>query len=151
TLVATTDDTGCQSSVTVIINVYNPGDCPPVYNRVYNDAANEGTVANLLGIPIGSITGASNAASDDVTTFSQLNETLGISLLGLTRETSQTLSWNQQVPPGTPESVKLGKELTAAQVIGGLYVVAVDGSGNPVRRPMAVESNIAYAVGSLNV
>src|SRR5690606_31029851 len=82
TLVATMDATGCQSSVTVIINVYNPGDCPPVYNRVYNDAANGGTVASLLGIPVGSITGATNAASDDVATYSQLSETLGISLLG---------------------------------------------------------------------
>src|SRR5690606_36977585 len=151
TLVAAVNATGCESSVTVIINVYNPGDCPPVYNRVYNDAANAGTVARLLGIPIGNITGATNAASDDVTTYSQLSETLGTSLLGLTGQTSQTLSWSEQVPAGTAVSVKLGKQFTLAQVVGGLHVVAVDGAGNPVSRPMAVESNIAYAAGSVNV
>ncbi|WP_211657650.1 Ig-like domain-containing protein [Parapedobacter composti] len=150
TLVATRG--GCSSAVTVVINVYNEGECPPVFDRVYNTAANNGTVASLLGlVTLGSVDNPQNAASADVTTYSTIAELLSTSLLGLTGETSQTLTWNSDIPAGTPVTVKLAKEYGAAGVIGGLYVQAVDGAGNPVGGRQWVDPNLASVVNGLNV
>ncbi len=152
TLIATDDVTSCQTAVTVVVNVYNPGDCPPVFSRVYNDAANNGTVASLLGlVTLGNVQSPQAAASSDVTTYSTISEVLATSLLGLTGETSQTLTWNSDIPAGTPVTVKLAKEYGVAGVIGGIYVQAVDASGNDVGSRQWVDPNLASVVNGVNV
>src|SRR5690606_28753087 len=78
----------CTVTVSVIINVYAEGECPPVYNRIYATDASDYGVSNLLGIPLGDIDNPADAADGDINSFSELTE--GANALGLLGQTYQT-------------------------------------------------------------
>ncbi|UCS95459.1 gliding motility-associated C-terminal domain-containing protein [Echinicola marina] len=117
----------CTNYVDVVVNVFDPDECPLVYNRMYATSADDFTTSSLLGIQLGSVTNPTLAAGNNLADYSLLSETVGTSLLGLTGETSQTIRWNGMVPAGTPVTIKLGREYGAAGVSGGIYVQALDG------------------------
>ncbi len=144
-----TEPDHCTVTVSVIINVYAEGECPPVYNRVYATDASDYGVSNLLGIPLGGIDNPANAADDDINSYSELTE--GVNALGLFGQTYQTLKWGTTITAGTPVSVKLGKQFSVASALGSLRIVAVDASGNTVSTVHNVEPNILDAAGGLNV
>src|SRR5690606_23291606 len=144
-----TETDHCTVTVSVIINVFAEGECPPVYNRVYATDASDYGVSNLLGIPLGGINNPADAADGNINSFSELTE--GINALGLLGQTYQTLKWSAPVAAGTPVSVKLGKQFSTANVLGTLRIVAVDASGNAVSTAHSVEPNILNALGGLNV
>ncbi|AWW31582.1 hypothetical protein DN752_16440 [Echinicola strongylocentroti] len=144
----------CTNFVDVVVNVFDPDGCPPVYNRRYATSAEDFTTSSLLGLQLGSVTNTESAAGNDMQDYSELLETVGTSLLGLTGETSQTVRWNTMVPAGTPVSIKLGREYGAAGVAGGIYVQAVD--GDPVNGDellgirQVADANLVSAVNGIN-
>ncbi|QDH79390.1 DUF11 domain-containing protein [Echinicola soli] len=146
--------TECTNFVDVVVNVFDPDGCPPVYNRRYATSADDFTTSSLLGLQLGSVSDEESAAGDDMKDYSELLETVGTSLLGLTGETSQTVRWNTMVPAGTPVSIKLGREYGAAGVAGGIYVQAVD--GDPVNGDellgvrQVADANLVSAVNGIN-
>src|SRR5690606_16841946 len=111
-----TETDHCTVTVSVIINVFAEGECPPVYNRVYATDASDYGVSNLLGIPLGGINNPADAADGNINSFSELTE--GINALGLLGQTYQTLKWSAPVAAGTPVSVKLGKQFSTVNVLG---------------------------------
>src|SRR5690606_14894991 len=144
-----TEDDHCTVTVSVVINVFEEGECPPVYNRVYATDGSDYGLTSLLFVELGSIDYPANAADGDIDTYSELTE--GVNALGLLGQTYQTLKWNTTVDAGTPVSVKLGKQFSTASVLGSLRIVAVDASGNAVSSVHNVEPNILNALGGLNV
>src|SRR5690606_261229 len=139
----------CTVTVSVIINVYAEGECPPVYNRIYATDASDYGVSNLLGIPLGDINNPADATDGDINSFSELTE--GLNALGLLGQTYQTLKWSAPVAAGTPVSVKLGKQFSTVNVLGTLRIVPVNASGNSVGVSQSVEPNILNALGGINV
>ncbi|GGF18232.1 hypothetical protein GCM10011339_02690 [Echinicola rosea] len=144
----------CTNFVDVVVNVFDPEGCPPVYNRRYATSAEDFTTSSLLGLQLGSVSSTELAAGSNMQDYSELLETVGTSLLGLTGETSQTIRWNTMVPAGTPVSIKLGREYGAAGVAGGIYVQAVD--GDPVNGDellgirQVADANLVSAVNGIN-
>jgi gliding motility-associated-like protein/uncharacterized repeat protein (TIGR01451 family) len=143
------EDNHCTVTVSVMINVFAEGECPPVYSRVYATDGSDYGVSNLLGIPLGGIDDAADAADGDIDSFSELTE--GVNALNLLGQTYQTLKWNSDVAAGTPVSVKLGKQFSTASVLGTLRIVAVNASGNAVSTSQSVDPNILNALGGINV
>jgi len=138
------EDDHCTVTVSVIINVFAEGECPPTYDRIY--ATEEIDSGESL---IGTVQSTELAVDSDVASYSILTE--GVNLLGLLGQTFQTVGWDHEVNAGTPVSVKLGKAFTTAEVIGGLRVVAVNAAGNPVSTVQNVDPSLAAALGGLNV
>ena len=145
TLIATNSTTGCQTASSVTIRVFNAGECPPVFIRVYgNDAQQHGK--SLLG----DITNPSQAADQNPSTFSTLTD--GVNVGNLLGKTFQNIKWSgSPIAAGTPVTVKLGKSMTVAQVIGGLLVEPIDAAGNSVGAPQIVDGDIANIVAGENI
>ena len=106
----------CTVSVSVVIRVFDTGECPPVYQRVYATDGSSYGVSRLI-VPLGSVSDRANATDSNVETYSTLTE--GLNLLGgvLTGQTYQILKWNNPVAAGTPVSVKLGKSLSTVNAV----------------------------------
>lgn len=144
----------CTNFVDVVVNVFDPEGCPPVYNRRYATSAEDFTTSSLLGLQLGSVSDPGLAAGSNMQDYSELLETVGTSLLGLTGETSQTVRWNTMIPAGTPVSIKLGREYGAAGVSSGIYVQAID--GDPVNGDellgvrQVADANLVSAVNGIN-
>ncbi|WP_270090017.1 Ig-like domain-containing protein [Sphingobacterium sp. SYP-B4668] len=145
TLIATNSTTGCQTASSVTIRVFNAGECPPVFIRVYgNDAQQHGK--SLLG----DVTNPSQAADQNPSTFSTLTD--GVNVGNLLGKTFQNIKWSgSPIAAGTPVTVKLGKSMTVAQVIGGLLVEPIDAAGNSVGAPQIVDGDIANIVAGENI
>src|SRR5690606_326004 len=86
-----TETDHCTVTVSVIINVFAEGECPPVYDRIYATDASEFGVSNIFGAPLGGVNNQSHAADNDINSFSELTE--GVNALGLFGQTYQTLKW----------------------------------------------------------
>lgn len=138
----------CTASVSVIINVFAAGECPPVYNRIYATNASSFGVSRFI-VPLGSVIDNTDAADSDLTTYSTLTE--GINVLGLTGQTYQILKWSTPVQAGTPVSVKLGKTLSTVNALGSLRVVAVNASGSAVSTIQHVDPKLVAVLSGLNV
>ena len=146
--------TECTNFVDVVVNVFDPADCPLVYERRYSTSADDFTVSSLLGIQLGSVNNPSQAAGSNMDDYSLLSETVGTSLLGLTGETSQTIRWNTMVPAGTPVTIKLGREYGLTGVSGGIYVQALDGDpidgDELIGLRQVADANLVSAVNGIN-
>ncbi|WP_460541362.1 Ig-like domain-containing protein, partial [Echinicola sediminis] len=146
--------TTCTNFIDVVVNVFDPADCPLVYERRYSTSADDFTVSSLLGLQLGAVTNPNLAAGSDMSGYSLLSETVGTSLLGLTGETSQTIRWNTMVPAGTPVTIKLGREYGVAGVSSGIFVQALD--GNPIDGDELIgirqvaDGNLVSAVNGVN-
>ena len=149
TLIAT-NAAGCQTSANITIRVFNPGECPPIYTRVYASDASQYAVSNVLGIPLGTITSPERAADQDIASFSELTE--GANVLGLFGQTYQNIKWSgSAIPPGTAVTVKVGQQSTLAQVARGLRIQAINAAGAPVGVSQSMRAAIANVVQGLNV
>ena len=134
----------CTVTVSVVINVFAVGECPPIYNRIY------ATDASSFGVSLlGTVTNANHAADGNLGSHSTLTE--AVNILGLTGQTYQTLKWSTSVQAGIPVSVKLGKSLSTANVLGSLRLVAVNASGTGVSTVQDVEPKLVDVLGGLNV
>ncbi|EIM74035.1 hypothetical protein A3SI_16712 [Nitritalea halalkaliphila LW7] len=144
------DGPNCTNFVDIIVTVIDFDDCPAVFTPNFANDATEFTTSSLLGIQLGSVTNANNAADGNLSTFSVLSETLGTSLLGLTGETSQTLGWNVTRPAGSLVTVKLARELAGvAQVAAGIYVQPFR-NGVAVGPRRVVDGNLVSVLNGVN-
>lgn len=141
--------TGCTNYVDLIVNIYDPDGCNFVQNRKIANNATEYTVSSLLGLPLGVATNPNLAGDANLTTYSHLSETVNLLAGALTGETSQTLSWNQNIPAGTPVTVKLGREFGVAAVAGGIQVQAMMNS-TPVGPRLTADADLVSLVSGLN-
>ncbi|WP_189627907.1 Ig-like domain-containing protein, partial [Sphingobacterium griseoflavum] len=149
TLIAT-NAAGCSTAANITIRVFNPGECPPIFTRVYASDASQFGVSNLLGIPLGSVSSPERAADKDVATFSVLTE--GANVLGLFGQTYQNIKWSgNSIPAGTAVTLKVGKQSTLVQVAGGLRIQAVNAAGAPVGVSQSLGADIASTVEGLNI
>src|SRR5690606_33897178 len=89
------------------------------------------------------------AIDGGIKSYSELIEPLNA--LTLFGETSQTLSWVSPVAAGTPVTIKLAKDYSAASVLGGLFVVGVDAAGNEIGPRLQAAPQVAAALNGVNV
>ncbi len=141
--------TSCTNYVDVVVNVIDPDGCNFVFNRVYANNGTVTSVSSLLGVPLGTVTNPNRAADGNPQTYSLLTETVNLLNGVLTGRTSQTLSWNQNIPAGTPVTIKLGREYGAATVNGGITVQAFRNS-TPVGPAIVVDQNLVSAINGVN-
>ncbi|WDF67709.1 gliding motility-associated C-terminal domain-containing protein [Sphingobacterium oryzagri] len=150
TLIATNTASGCQTAANISIQVFNPGECPPIYERVYAHDASQFGVSRLLFLNLGSVTNAGNAADQDVATFSTLTE--GVNALNLLGQTFQHIRFSgSPIPAGTAVTVKLGKNLTVAQLAGGIRVQPIDAAGNAFGASQLVDGDLVNIVAGENI
>src|SRR5690606_4174263 len=143
------DASACTNFKTITITTYDPNTCPEVYLRQYATSETH-TNSNLLGlVQLGQVNNAGRAIDGGIKSYSELIEPAN--LLSLFGETSQTLSWISPVAAGTPVTIKLAKDYSAASLLGGLYVVGVDASGNEIGPRLLAAPQIAAAVNGVNV
>lgn len=139
---------GCTNFVEVYVTVIDPDGCNFVNNRVIANNSTVYSIGSLLGQDLGSITDIALAGDQDLATHSILTETVG--LLGLTGQTSQTLSWNHTVLPGTPVTVKLGKVYGLAGVANTIQLQAVM-NGIPVGQSEIVDPLLVSLLNGVNI
>ncbi|WP_188876088.1 Ig-like domain-containing protein, partial [Sphingobacterium alkalisoli] len=150
TLIGTNTLSGCQTAASVTIRVFNPGECPPVYTRVYGNDASQYDVTKLLFVNLGSVTNPTQAADQNVATFSTLTEVANVA--GLLGQTYQNIKWTgSPIAAGTPVTVKLGKTLTVAQLAGGIRVQPINAAGNPVGVSHLVDGDLVNIVAGENI
>ncbi|MBE8720683.1 Ig-like domain-containing protein [Sphingobacterium pedocola] len=150
TLIATNTLSGCQTAANVTIRVFNPGECPPVYTRVYGNDASQYDVTKLLFINLGEVDNPTQAADQNVATFSTLTEVANVA--GLLGQTYQNIKWTgSPIAAGTPVTVKLGKTLTVAQLAGGIRVQPINAAGNPVGVSHLVDGDLVNIVAGENI
>ncbi|MCH7409817.1 gliding motility-associated C-terminal domain-containing protein [Belliella sp. DSM 111904] len=140
----------CTNFLDIVVNVLDLETCPIVFAPNFANDGQTFTNSSLLGLQLGNVDNPLNAVDGDLSTYSTLNETVGTTLLGLTGETSQTLSWNVQIPAGNAVTVKLGRELGGvAQLAAGVYVQAFD-NGSPVGPRRPVDVNLVSVLNGIN-
>ncbi|MFD2033960.1 hypothetical protein ACFSKL_04105, partial [Belliella marina] len=81
---ASASGANCENFVDIVVNVLDLEDCPLVYIPQFANDGQEFTESSLLGIQLGVVSNPINAVDGDLSTYSQLEETVGTSLLGLT-------------------------------------------------------------------
>ncbi|WP_050767812.1 Ig-like domain-containing protein [Sphingobacterium spiritivorum] len=133
TVVAQNDATGCTSSQSVLIQVYDADSCPPQLVRVYANAQSSGSIIT------GGVSDGANAVDGNPKTYSTI--TTGLGLLGI-GTTWQNVNFDQVVPAGTPVTIKLGKEYSLLSVASGLSVVGLDANGNDIGTLKSVQGGL---------
>ncbi|MGJ1421893.1 Ig-like domain-containing protein [Sphingobacterium spiritivorum] len=133
TVVAQNDATGCTSSQSVLIQVYDANSCPPQLVRVYANAQSSGSIIT------GGVSDGANAVDGNPKTYSTI--TTGLGLLGI-GTTWQNINFDQVVPAGTPVTIKLGKEYSLLSVASGLSVVGLDANGNDIGTLKSVQGGL---------
>ncbi|MGJ1388424.1 Ig-like domain-containing protein [Sphingobacterium spiritivorum] len=133
TVVAQNDATGCTSSQSVLIQVYDANSCPPQLVRVYANTQSSGSIIT------GGVSDGANAVDGNPKTYSTI--TTGLGLLGI-GTTWQNVNFDQVVPAGTPVTIKLGKEYSLLSVASGLSVVGLDANGNDIGTLKSVQGGL---------
>ncbi|MGV3696831.1 Ig-like domain-containing protein [Flavobacterium sp.] len=115
----------CSATSNVFVTVIDPADCPALTERTYADSQSWGSILT------GGVFNASESVDSNPRTHSTI--TTGLGLLGI-GTTWQTLQWNQTITAGTPVTVKLGSEYSAAIVAGAYSVIGTkrNSSGIPI-------------------
>ena len=115
----------CVSETILYLSVYDVLDCQDCKEKVFAKSETWATA----GIPYvnGFVSGDENAIDEDLSTHSTITVTVGLLGLGTTW---QNLMFEELVPAGTPVTIKLGQEYSAAQVAGGITFVGLDSGGN---------------------
>jgi len=132
TVVATLN--GCTAFENIIVTVFDANDCPPTFERVYaNNSSDWGSIIT------GGVANTNNAIDDNPKTYSTI--TTGLGLLGI-GTTWQNIYFDNAVAPGTPVTIKLGKEYSLLTLAGGLSVQGLDASGNPIGSLKAVDGGL---------
>lgn len=118
---------GCVTYATITLNVYDLAKCRVVTDRVIATAVPSGPDwgTSLAGVVANEELGYDN----DMSTYSTISSI--IALLGL-GTTWQNIHFDHVVPAGTPLKVKLGQEYSGLQLGGGITVVGLDESGDPI-------------------
>lgn len=135
----------CTNFVDIVVYVESTDGCDLVMNRKFANTATETTVSTLLTlVELGKVENPARAANGNLTTYSTLSEPAN--LLSVLGETSQTLRWNQNVAPGRPVTVRLAREFTVADVVGGIMVQAYR-DNQPLGDEVRVDANLAVVLG----
>ena len=109
----------CLQTQVVTVNVIDPATCYPMYNRVYANQAIPRTIIGLLG----NIENASNIVDADTQNFATLYSVANILGLG---SVYVDIIFPDNVPAGTPVTVKLGTGSTVLSLANGLSVQAIN-------------------------
>ena len=111
-----------QPSKAIESNLIN---CPLLAERVYADF--QSSSLPLLGI----VTNGGKAVDKDPKTFSTISTNIVVLGIGTQR---QNLQWNTVITKGTPVTIKLGSNISIAELASGLTVIGTkrDFFGNPL-------------------
>lgn len=119
----------CEVVKRLTVYVYDQATCGFRYEKYHATNTTDWGTVSLLGIPLGAINDRAKAGDSDLSTFATISNI--VSLVGI-GTTYQDLKFAAPVTAGTPVTVKIGQTFSLAQVIGGITVVGLDASGNPI-------------------
>ena len=137
----------CVQTQVVTINVIDPATCYPMYNRVYATQAYPRTVIGLLG----NIDNASNIVDANTQNYATLFSV--VNLLGL-GSVYVDVTFPDNVPAGTPVTVKLGTGNTLLSLANGLSVQGINRNNNTstlIGLPQMVSGRLLGLIGGENV
>ncbi|MHC5309670.1 hypothetical protein ACYSNM_06305 [Myroides sp. LJL116] len=134
---------GCEALEEVIVIVYDSAACSDTTVRKYATASQ-----SWGSIITGGVSNRPNAIDPDPTTYSTI--TTGLGLLGI-GTTWQTIMFDEEIPAGTPVTIKLGKEYSGLVLAGGLSVVGVDSKGRDIGVIKPVQGGLLDLLAADNV
>ncbi|MDR0194285.1 MAG: DUF11 domain-containing protein [Myroides sp.] len=120
---------GCAASETIIVTVFDNTGCPPTTQRVYAQGTGDWKTTWYTTL-LGGVSNKENATDANPTTHSTI--TLGLSVLGLGTTWQNIYFDGNEIPAGTPVSVKLGNEYSLLAVGDGITVVGLDKKGKDI-------------------
>ncbi|MCC9042391.1 hypothetical protein LNQ81_06745 [Myroides sp. M-43] len=133
----------CSDVKTVQINVFDDSLCPPTYQREW---ATDYTA--WYSALTGGVSNKGNAIDGRPDTYSTI--TVAVGLLGL-GTTWQNLYFAEEQEPGTPVTIKLGKEYSGLVALGGLTVAGLDARGKVIGSLQGVDGGLVDLLSADNV
>lgn len=134
---------GCADVKTVQINVFDDSLCPPTYQREW---ATDYTA--WYSAITGAVSNKANAIDGRPDTYSTI--TVAVGLLGL-GTTWQNIYFAEEQEPGTPVTIKLGKEYSGLVALGGLTVAGLDARGKVIGSLQGVDGGLVDLLSGDNV
>jgi len=119
----------CEVIKRLTVYVYDQATCGFRYEKYHATNTTDWGTVTLLGIPLGAINDRSKAGDGDLSSFATISNI--VSLVGI-GTTYQDLKFAAPVTGGTPVTIKIGQNFSLTQVIGGITVIGLDASGNPI-------------------
>lgn len=133
----------CADVKTVQINVFDDSLCPPTYHREW---ATDYTA--WYSAITGAVSNKANAIDGRPDTYSTI--TVAVGLLGL-GTTWQNIYFAEEQEPGTPVTIKLGKEYSGLVALGGLTVAGLDARGKVIGSLQGVDGGLVDLLSGDNV
>lgn len=137
------ENNGCSSYKNIIVTVYDSSLCPPKVERIY--AKGSSTWGSII---TGGVTDTANTIDNNPKTHSTI--VTGVGLLGI-GTAWQDVKFENEVPAGTPVTIKLGKEYSGLVVGGGITVQGLDGSNVIIGVAQSVQGGLLDLLASDNV
>ncbi|MCA4805500.1 DUF11 domain-containing protein [Myroides odoratimimus] len=139
---------GCTTTETIIVTVYDNTACPPSTKRVYAQGTGDWKTTWYTTL-LGGVSNKENAVDANPTTHSTI--TLGLVVAGLGTTWQNMYFGGNEIPAGTPVSVKLGNEYSLLGVGDGITVVGLDKNGKDIGVVKAVGGGLLKLLTADNV
>src|SRR5690606_16732844 len=130
--VVATNANGCSSIATVVINIYDADNCPPLFKPYYATEVDW----QSLGA---AITNSAYAVDRNPKNAATVTMVVGLAGLG---GGYLDLKFDKEYVAGTPVTVKLGKEYSGAGVISGILAYGLNSSGRTIGAGQSVSAGL---------